>query len=85
MFPIGLLLMAVTGMFVHIFRYLELPLATYYSYVIHLIVAFVWLVVVVPFSKWTHLLYRSLAIYYHTVQDKALQKQVPEEAVLENV
>ncbi len=87
MFPIGLFLMGVTGMFVHVFRYLELPLATYYSYVIHLIVAFVWLVVVVPFSKWTHLLYRSLAVYYQAVIEKAMQQQqeVPEKAVLENV
>ena len=85
MFPILLFLMSVTGIFVHIFRYLGLPLATYYTYAVHLIIAFLWLVVVVPFSKWTHLLYRSLAIYYHTVQDKALQQQVPEKAVLENV
>ncbi len=84
MFPILLLLMAVTGIFVHIFRYMGLPLATYYSYVVHLIVAFLWLVVIVPFGKWTHLLYRTLAIYYHTVKEKALQQQVPEEAVLEN-
>jgi quinone-modifying oxidoreductase subunit QmoC len=84
MFPILLFVMAVTGMFVHIFRYLELPLATYYSYVVHLIVAFVWLVIVIPFGKWTHLLYRTLAIYYQTVKEKALQEQVPEEAVLEH-
>jgi len=83
-FPIGLLLMAVTGMFVHIFRYTGMPLATYYSYVVHLIVAFVWLVIIVPFNKWTHLLYRSLGIYYQTVIEKALQQQVPEEAVLDN-
>ncbi|MCK4930892.1 MAG: 4Fe-4S dicluster domain-containing protein [Candidatus Aminicenantes bacterium] len=87
MFPILLFLMSVTGIIVHIFRYLGLPLATYYSYTIHLIIAFLWLVVVVPFSKWTHLLYRSLAIYYQSVKDKALeqQQQMPEEAVLENV
>jgi ferredoxin len=87
MFPILLFLMSVTGIFVHIFRYLGLPLATYYSYAIHLIIAFLWLVVVVPFSKWTHLVYRSLAVYYQSVIDKALeqQQQVPEEAVLENV
>jgi len=84
MFPILLFFLSVTGIFVHIFRYLGLPLATYYSYTVHLIIAFLWLVVVVPFSKWTHLLYRSLAIYYHTVQDKAMQQQVPDEAVSEN-
>jgi len=84
LFPILLFFMAVTGMFVHIFRYLGYPLATYYSYVVHLIIAFVWLVVIAPFGKWTHLLYRSLAIYYQTVIEKALQQQVPEEAILDN-
>lgn len=84
MFLILLLLMSVTGIFVHLFRYLGYPLATYYTYVVHLIIAFVWLVVIVPFSKWTHLLYRSLGIYYQSVKEKALEHQVPEEAVLEN-
>lgn len=81
LFLILLFFMAVTGMFVHIFRYLGLPLATYYSYAIHLVIAFVWLVVTVPFSKWTHLLYRSLGIYYQTVRERALEKKVPEGAV----
>jgi ferredoxin len=84
MFPILLLLMAVTGIAVHIFRYLELPLATYYSYVIHLIVAFSWLVVIIPFGKWTHLFYRSFAIYFQTIKEKALHIQLTKEAILDH-
>jgi len=30
-------------------------------------------------------LYRPLAIYFHNVRERALERQVPEEAVLENV
>jgi len=85
MFPILLLLMAVTGIAVHLFRYLGFPLATYYTYALHLIIAFLWLVVIVPFGKWTHLLFRLLAVYYQAVREKALQQQVPEEAILERI
>ena len=84
MFVILLFFMAVTGIAVHIFRYMGLPLATYYTYAIHLIIAFVWLVVIVPFGKWTHLLYRSLAIYFQSVRDKAIQKQLTKEEALEH-
>jgi len=84
MFPILLFLMALTGIAVHIFRYLGLPLATYYLYAVHLIIAFLWLVVIVPFSKWTHLLYRSLAVYYQSVKEKAVQKQFEKEDVSDN-
>ena len=85
MFPILLLLTTVTGILVHIFRYMGLPLATYYMYAVHLVTAVAMLVIEVPFGKWAHLLYRPLAIYFHNVRERALERQVPEEAVLENV
>jgi len=85
MFPILLLLTTVTGILVHIFRYMGLPLATYYMYAVHLVIAVAMLVIEVPFGKWAHLLYRPLAIYFHNVRERALERQVPEEAVLENV
>jgi len=85
MFPILLLLTTVTGILVHIFRYMGLPLATYYMYAVHLVIAVAMLAIEVPFGKWAHLLYRPLAIYFHNVRERALERQVPEEAVLENV
>lgn len=72
LFPILLLLTAVTGIFIHIFRFLELPLIAYWTYIIHLMVAVPMLVVEVPFSKWAHLYYRPLAIYFNTIQQKLL-------------
>jgi hypothetical protein len=86
MFPVLLLLTTVTGILVHIFRYMGLPLATYYMYAVHLIIAVAMLVIEVPFGKWAHMLYRPLAVYLHAVQEKALQQQqqVPKEAVTEN-
>ena len=85
MFPILLLLTVVTGILVHIFRYTGLPLATYYMYAAHLIIAVAMLAVEVPFGKWAHMLYRPLAVYLQAVKERALQQQAPEEAVLENV
>jgi hypothetical protein len=74
---------------VHIFRYMGLPLATYYTYAVHLVIAVAMLVIEVPFGKWAHLLYRPLAVFFQKVRERALQQQqpqqVPEEAVLENV
>lgn len=81
LFPILLLLTAISGILVHIFRYLGLPLSTYYIYVIHLIIAVPMLVVEVPFGKWAHLYYRPLAIYFQAVREKALQQQMDKGAV----
>ena len=76
LFPILLLLTVLSGILVHIFRYEGLPLATYYTYAIHLIIAGPMLVVEVPFGKWSHLLYRPLAIYFNAVKESALQEQL---------
>lgn len=86
MFPVLLFLTTVSGILVHIFRYMGLPLATYYTYSVHLVIGVSMLVVEVPFGKWAHLLYRPLAVFFQKVRERALQQQqqVPEEAVLEN-
>lgn len=72
LFPILLLLTTLTGIVQHIFRYLGMPLATYYTYVIHLAVLFPMLVLEVPFGKWSHLAYRPFAVYFQTLKEKAL-------------
>jgi len=81
LFPILLLLTAVTGIAVHLFRYLGLPLLTYYTYVIHMSIAVPMLVIEVPFGKWAHLYYRPLGIYFHTIKEKALQLQASKQVV----
>ncbi|NIM13943.1 MAG: 4Fe-4S ferredoxin [Candidatus Aminicenantes bacterium] len=84
-FPILLLLTALSGIAVHIFRYVGLPLATYYTYVLHLAIACPMLIVEVPFGKWSHLAYRPLAIYFHTIKQKAEQLQTHKEGDLQLV
>jgi len=75
MFPILILVTALTGIFVHIFRYMGLPLATYGTYVIHLTVLVPMLVLEVPFGKWSHLAYRPVAVYLLRVNEKAQERE----------
>jgi quinone-modifying oxidoreductase subunit QmoC len=76
---LGLLfLVAFTGLLVHIFRLMGLPLATYVTYVVHLAFAAQW-IVQVPFSKWSHILYRPLAMYLTAVLAKARELAGQEE------
>jgi hypothetical protein len=74
-FPVLLFLIAVTGIMVHIFRLNAMPQATYISYVVHLAVEVPMVVTFVAFSKWSHLAYRPLGLYFANLKKAALQKQ----------
>jgi ferredoxin len=60
-----------SGILIHAARLLELPLTTYWLYVIHLMIAVPMLVIEVPFAKWTHQLYRPLILYLMKVKARA--------------
>jgi hypothetical protein len=64
-----------TGILQHIFRVTGLPLATYYTYIVHLAFTAPMLILEVPFGKWAHLYYRPLAIYFQTVKMEAREVQ----------
>jgi quinone-modifying oxidoreductase subunit QmoC len=81
LFPIQLILMAVSGLMIHIFRYQGLALATYYTYIIHLAIMLTLYVCVGPMGKWSHLAYRPFAIYLQSVKEKALKTQMEHEAL----
>jgi quinone-modifying oxidoreductase subunit QmoC len=74
-FLIMLWLTAFSGILVHMTRLLELPLTTYYIYVIHLMIAVPMLVIEVPFAKWTHQLYRPLILFLMKVKQRAAQAE----------
>jgi len=80
--PVLLFLTALSGILVHIFRYLELEVATNYSYAIHLMIAVPMLIVEIPFGKLSHMFYRPLAIYFHSVEEQAPERQVQKEVIL---
>lgn len=70
-FLILLFLTSLTGILVHIFRVNGMVMATYYIYVIHLMILFPMLMIEVPFSKWSHLAYRPFAIYFSNLIQSA--------------
>lgn len=86
--PIMLLLVALSGMVVHVGRYLDFALTSHIAYAIHLAIAVPLLVIELPFGKWSHVIYRPLAIYFQAVKERAyteaehsLEKKPSEEFV----
>lgn len=73
--PVLLLLTAVSGIAVHIFRYLEFPLTTHFLYAVHLAIAVPMLIVELPFGKLSHMMYRPLALYFEAVRERALAEE----------
>ena len=69
MFIVLLLLTVATGIFTGAFRSMEVPLATYLTYSLHLMVVAPFLILEVPFAKWSHLAYRPLAIYFARLRE----------------
>ena len=74
-FPVLLLLSALTGILIHLFRYADLPIATYTLYVIHMAVVVPMLTLEVPFGKWAHMAYRPFAVYLQAVKEKAAEQK----------
>jgi quinone-modifying oxidoreductase subunit QmoC len=73
-FLILLWLTTFSGILIHAGRLLEMPLTTYYLYVLHLMIAVPMLVIEVPFAKWTHQLYRPLILFLMKVKKRALAR-----------
>uniref|UniRef100_UPI0032164163 4Fe-4S dicluster domain-containing protein n=1 Tax=uncultured Draconibacterium sp. TaxID=1573823 RepID=UPI0032164163 len=70
-FVVLLFFVAFSGILIHIFRINGLPYATYFTYVAHLAFEVPMVVTFVAFSKWSHLAYRPLAIYFSNMKKKA--------------
>jgi ferredoxin len=75
MLPVLLLLTALSGMAVHVLRYVGLGLGAHYAYAVHLMIAVPMLLVEVPFGGSSHMLYRPLALYFAAVKARALEDQ----------
>ena len=81
LFPSFLLVGAVTGIFVHIFRYAGWARPTYIIYVIHVMAMVAMLDTEVGVGKWTHMIYRPMAIYLEAVKERVEQGQTAPELV----
>ena len=81
MFPSLLLLTALSGISVHILRYAGLEMACHFVYALHIVIATPVLVVEMSFGKWSHMIYRPLALYFQAVKERAKQGAPAQEVV----
>lgn len=79
-FPILIVLTALSGLAAHGLRYFSFGLACHYTYAFHVIVATSMLVIEMSFGKWSHMVYRPLALYFLAVKERASQQMAAVEA-----
>jgi ferredoxin len=72
-----LMLVTATGILQHILHRLGVDMAANITYVVHLMFVVPMLVLEVPFSKWSHMAYRPMAVYLAEVQRDALSREAP--------
>ena len=70
-FVIWLFLMGLTSFIVRLFIDLDIIENNVWMYLIHFTVLVQWAVIIVPFGKWTHFLYRSFAMYFDKLKKSA--------------
>jgi ferredoxin len=68
MFVVWLLLMGFTAFAVRLFIDTGLLEKNIWLYLVHLIVLVQWALIIVPFGKWPHFLYRSFAMYFAKIK-----------------
>lgn len=71
-FVIWLFLLGISSFVVRLFVDLQLIDKNFWIYMVHLIVLVQWALIIVPFGKWTHFLYRSFAMYFDKLRSSVL-------------
>ena len=77
MFLVLLVMVATTGIVQHVLHRAGFDMAANIAYVVHLDGVVPMLALEVPFSKWSHLAYRPLAMYFAEVQAEAAPAREP--------
>ncbi|MBI5574955.1 MAG: 4Fe-4S dicluster domain-containing protein [Deltaproteobacteria bacterium] len=91
--PLLLFLTALSGISVHVLRYLAhgmetdglstaahgYAMATLFMYALHLAIAVPMLVIEMPFGRWSHMIYRPLALFFQAVREKTAALNAPGE------
>jgi len=67
-FVIWLFLMGFSAFTVRVLIDLDILKDVFGFYLLHLIILAQWALVIVPFGKWTHFLYRSFAMYFNDLK-----------------
>jgi len=70
MFLLLLIVVTATGVLQHILHRSGADIAANVSYVVHLMAVVPMLALEVPFSKWSHMAYRPLAMYFSVLREK---------------
>ena len=63
-FVIWLFLLGLSSLLVRLFIDMEIIETNIWMYLFHLTVLVQWALIIVPFGKWTHFIYRSFAMYF---------------------
>jgi len=68
-FVVWLFFMGLTAFMVRLFIDLDILEMNKWLYIFHLTVLVQWALIIVPFGKWTHFLYRSFAMYFAKLKE----------------
>lgn len=71
LFVIWLFLMALSAFAVRIFVDINILKDNVWLYIVHLIILAQWALIIVPFGKWSHFLYRPFAAYFKEIKNSA--------------
>jgi ferredoxin len=74
-FVIWLFLMGISAFTVRLFIDTGILEHHFWFYLFHLTILAQWALIIVPFGKWTHFLYRSFAMYFSYILDNADSKK----------
>jgi len=80
-FPVLLVGTAVSGLAAHIFRYFGFGMTCHFIYALHVVIATPMLVIEMSFGKWSHMVYRPLALYFLAVRERANQQAPAAEVI----
>jgi quinone-modifying oxidoreductase subunit QmoC len=73
-FVIWLLLMGLSALMVRLFIDFNILEMNKWLYLFHLTILAQWALIIVPFGKWTHFLYRSFAMYFEKLKVLSIKK-----------
>lgn len=72
-FVIWLLLMGLTALLVRMFIDFDILESNKWLFLFHLTILVQWALIIVPFGKWSHFLYRSFAMYFEKLKELGIK------------
>ncbi|MBP9016520.1 MAG: 4Fe-4S dicluster domain-containing protein [Paludibacteraceae bacterium] len=75
LFVIWLMLMGLTAFLVRVFIDTQIIDNNVWMYIVHLTVLAQWAVIIVPFGKWSHFLYRSFGMYFSRIKAESEKRR----------